>query len=568
MRKYSIILLLSLTTYLSSYAQIPELDIIYKPLNDGASGIEKARDHYLKGDHLMSEALLYAELEKGKFTPNDFLFFANALNQDNKPSLAKEFYREYAKLSKSSNNDIQISTIFSSADAGESSPIEVDLPLNNPTSYGNMVYDAKGTSIVSYSRGCDGSLTGMKTEIISSSEYGSASFFDGGTKAIVSILDKANSSSKLYLLTKKKGKWKKPKELFSGVEGNFAFPHVDEATKMLYFSSDKKGGFGGYDVYQSSYNGTTFESPYNLGEGVNSVAHEVNPTLHGEWLYVSSNGHISKGGYDIFKYKKIPNGAIVLLNCTELNSNENDFSMISLGNSSSSVHRVNSSKSNIVLVSKPEVQSIIQGSVKSDNGKSLENAFILLDGKANTYSKTNTEGDFVLRSNSDLKNFKAVLMADGYESSEVSLSAKGPNTFTMTKIKPVEVVKEVEKVVYKEVAASTPAINYGTTTAMPAESRVTIPQTISTEVSTANSGSSRADRGLYYIIIGSTNEYSAAYDFWNKWMPSFNGTEILEYDNNLYRIGFYAGPNEEKAMESFKKARAIKKDVWILRPKG
>jgi hypothetical protein len=86
--------------------------------------------------------------------------------------------------------------------------------------------------------------------------------------------------------------------------------------------------------------------------------------------------------------------------------------------------------------------------------------------------------------------------------------------------------------------------------------------------SEATSGANAPDRGLYYIIIGSSYSYSQAYDFWNSWLPKFNGAEILEYENGLYRIGFYAGATEDAATRTYNDARLIKKDIWILRPKS
>jgi len=85
---------------------------------------------------------------------------------------------------------------------------------------------------------------------------------------------------------------------------------------------------------------------------------------------------------------------------------------------------------------------------------------------------------------------------------------------------------------------------------------------------TTTISSSIPNRDLYYIIIGSTYNYAKAYEFRTTWFPSFNSAEILEYDNGLYRIGFYAGSSEEKAMQTFRASRVKKKDVWILRPKN
>jgi hypothetical protein len=64
----------------------------------------------------------------------------------------------------------------------------------------------------------------------------------------------------------------------------------------------------------------------------------------------------------------------------------------------------------------------------------------------------------------------------------------------------------------------------------------------------------------------SSYSYTQAYDYWNKWISDFNSAEILEYENGLYRIGFYAGGNEEAALNAYNNAKLIKQDLWLLRP--
>lgn len=72
----------------------------------------------------------------------------------------------------------------------------------------------------------------------------------------------------------------------------------------IYFASDRKGGFGGTDIYFCTRlpNGKWGE-PKNLGVGVNTPMNEDFPNLSpdGKILFFSSKGHASMGGYDIFK---------------------------------------------------------------------------------------------------------------------------------------------------------------------------------------------------------------------------------------------------------------------------
>lgn len=82
---------------------------------------------------------------------------------------------------------------------------------------------------------------------------------------------------------------------------------------IIFFSSNREGGFGGFDLYRSIKlpNGKWSEA-FNLGETINSKHDEIAPYISkkGDILYFSSNNTKSIGGYDIF-FSKIHNKEIV-----------------------------------------------------------------------------------------------------------------------------------------------------------------------------------------------------------------------------------------------------------------
>ncbi len=82
-----------------------------------------------------------------------------------------------------------------------------------------------------------------------------------------------------------------------------AQPSISSDGKTLYFVSDRPGGYGGYDIYQSikKDNGEWSEA-INLGPTINSRGNEKSPFIHpdGKTLYFSSDGWMGLGGYDIF----------------------------------------------------------------------------------------------------------------------------------------------------------------------------------------------------------------------------------------------------------------------------
>jgi hypothetical protein len=74
-------------------------------------------------------------------------------------------------------------------------------------------------------------------------------------------------------------------------------PAVSPFGDFLYFSSDRPGGFGGFDVYRSRRSVGRLGPAENLGEAINSPAHDLDPalTLGGYGLCFSSNRERSGG---------------------------------------------------------------------------------------------------------------------------------------------------------------------------------------------------------------------------------------------------------------------------------
>ena len=73
---------------------------------------------------------------------------------------------------------------------------------------------------------------------------------------------------------------------------------------LLVFTSDRPGGFGGYDLYYSLYQNDKWSAPVNFGSKINSAYDEYRPitfTFAGNDLMIfSSNRPGGKGGYDLY----------------------------------------------------------------------------------------------------------------------------------------------------------------------------------------------------------------------------------------------------------------------------
>jgi tetratricopeptide (TPR) repeat protein len=79
------------------------------------------------------------------------------------------------------------------------------------------------------------------------------------------------------------------------------FGTLNPTGKIMYFASNRPGGFGGFDIYVSYFKNNAWTYPENLGNTINSAGNEITPFFDGETLYFSSDMHMGLGGFDVFK---------------------------------------------------------------------------------------------------------------------------------------------------------------------------------------------------------------------------------------------------------------------------
>jgi outer membrane protein OmpA-like peptidoglycan-associated protein len=108
----------------------------------------------------------------------------------------------------------------------------------------------------------------------------------------------------IYVTTKKGGDWGKPFSLSPPVNtpGWESQPSISADGRTLYFVSNKKGGYGGYDIWKSTLTDKGWSEPENLGPNVNTPYNEQSPFIHPDdsTLYFCSNGWPGMGGQDLF----------------------------------------------------------------------------------------------------------------------------------------------------------------------------------------------------------------------------------------------------------------------------
>ncbi len=133
------------------------------------------------------------------------------------------------------------------------------------------------------------------------------------------------------------GQWINSEELpFSNENHSIENVFVANSGKELYFSSNMKGGFGGYDLYVVKIqNDGSYSNPINLGEKINTELDERYPFVdkNENYIYFSSNSYNSIGGLDIFRSEKSNDKYDNLVNLgPNINSELDDFAFFTKDN--------------------------------------------------------------------------------------------------------------------------------------------------------------------------------------------------------------------------------------------
>lgn len=106
----------------------------------------------------------------------------------------------------------------------------------------------------------------------------------------------------------KKNSWSKPEKLNEKINTpgyHTTQPYIVEYTNysVLYFSSNRPNGFGGMDLWYAIYKNGVYEEPINLGSIINTPDNEITPfyDIRNQTLYFSSDHSPNLGGQDIYK---------------------------------------------------------------------------------------------------------------------------------------------------------------------------------------------------------------------------------------------------------------------------
>ncbi|WP_339634569.1 OmpA family protein [Bizionia echini] len=209
----------------------------------------------------------------GAFVYNNNMYFASARNTDN------EIYKW--------NNEPYLD-IYSAEVSNSENNID---SISNPTSINIKEKDRDDVHEASVAITNDGNTMYFTR--------------DNVNKKNKPVYDKKGTSHlKIYKATKAQdGSWDQVLELpFNDDIYSTGHPTLSPDNKILYFVSDREGGFGQTDIYQVAIRGDSYDAPVNLGPKVNTEGREMFPFVAKDsTLYFSSDGYLNLGLLDIFK---------------------------------------------------------------------------------------------------------------------------------------------------------------------------------------------------------------------------------------------------------------------------
>jgi hypothetical protein len=118
------------------------------------------------------------------------------------------------------------------------------------------------------------------------------------------LVKKVKNNNDIFVSHWENDKWSIMQPLNENINSgkNETHAFISPDGKELYFTSNRKGGIGGLDIWCSKKVNGDWGKAENLGSDINTELDEDTPFLRasGDVLFFSSQGHQNMGGFDIF----------------------------------------------------------------------------------------------------------------------------------------------------------------------------------------------------------------------------------------------------------------------------
>ena len=239
-----------------------------------------------------------------------------------------------------------------------------------------------------------------------------------GNQILISQND--NGISNLYI-TRFNGEWSIPQKLNNNINSKYNETNASftENADRIYFVSDRKGGFGGKDIYFSKMkpNGEWGQA-VNLGDQINTEFNEGVVSIHsgGYTIFYSSNRPNSLGGYDLY-FSDLINDTLwsdPINMGYPLNTVYNDINFY-ISNDAKRVYTSYKTENKdkiykIDLLSSPKRNSVvIKGYIRNTQGEVVKNeTLVLRERKSNRLIgkyTPNADGEYIFILGEGLKYF-------------------------------------------------------------------------------------------------------------------------------------------------------------------
>lgn len=231
-------------------------------------------------------------------------------------------------------------------------------------------------------------------------DEGAASFSPDGKTMYLTVCRTDPSfprMAEIWTSSRSDAAWGKPQQLKITADtlSSYAHPAVSPDGRYLYFASDMPGGFGGFDIWRAPLDSRGLGAVENLGPDINTAADELFPAFRpqGE-LYFSSDRRGGFGGLDL--YRAAEDTLTARWEVTHLpwpmNSNGDDFGITfeglhNRGYFSSSRTTGGRGWDKIFSFSYPEVLQSVKGWVYEAEGYELPAAEVYMVGTDGTNKK-------------------------------------------------------------------------------------------------------------------------------------------------------------------------------------
>jgi len=251
--------------------------------------------------------------------------------------------------------------------------------------------------------------------------------------------EKYKNNCKIFLATKSGDVWSNAIEVkvLSLVYDTFsvAQPAISPDGLKLYFSSNIPKGFGGFDIWyvERKTKADKWGEPINAGDVINTRGNDMYPYVRQDnTFFFSSDGHHGMGGLDMFRINKDPKNKDQIVNLMyPMNSTADDFGIVYVKNAERGFFTSNRKGSkgydDIWQFNLPSLTFSVGGILKDENlGKPMKGVAIKLIGNDGSVNEIVTDSTgaykFVVKPST---NYVVMASAKGFLNAKGKISTDG-----------------------------------------------------------------------------------------------------------------------------------------------